>query len=145
MIIMWGKQTNKVTNDYITFPSGGGKNKKAIQKTRLPTKYECTEFFYSKNSLPSFLQQHEFSTHKQMFLGKCCKFWDRKCLDMGGFETPSFGFKQNALHLELPGPYICYPIFGILAVVALISRGALYMLRSLWCAAQHYGNQSRGC
>ena len=31
-------------------------------------------------------QQHSFSTHEQMFLWKCQKFWDRKCLDLRGTE-----------------------------------------------------------
>ena len=29
-------------------------------------------------------QQHSFSTHERVFLWKCRRFWDRKCLDLRG-------------------------------------------------------------
>ena len=34
-------------------------------------------------------QQHSFSTHEWMFLGKCQSFWDRKCLDLRGTRSPN--------------------------------------------------------
>ena len=34
-------------------------------------------------------QQHSFSPHKRMFLWKCQSFWDRKCLDLRGTQTPN--------------------------------------------------------
>ena len=46
-------------------------------------------------------QQHSFSTHERVFMWKwkCQRFWDRKCLDLGGggLEPPAFGFMPNAL------------------------------------------------
>ena len=42
-------------------------------------------------------QQHSFSTHKRVFLGKCQSFWDRKCLDLRGLKPPTFGLLPNAL------------------------------------------------
>ena len=29
-------------------------------------------------------QQHSFSTHERIYLWKCQRFWDRKCLDLSG-------------------------------------------------------------
>ena len=37
-------------------------------------------------------QQNSFSTHERMFLWKCQIFWDRKCLDLRGNRTTTFGF-----------------------------------------------------
>ena len=34
-------------------------------------------------------QQHSFATHELVFLWKCQKFWDRKCLDLMGTRTPN--------------------------------------------------------
>ena len=34
-------------------------------------------------------QQHSFSTHERVFLGKCQSFWDRKCRDLRGARTPN--------------------------------------------------------
>ena len=34
-------------------------------------------------------QQHSFSTHERVFLWKCQRFWDRKCLDLRGTRTPN--------------------------------------------------------
>ena len=42
-------------------------------------------------------QQHSSSTPERMFLWKCQSFWDRKCLDLRGTRTPTFGFMPNAL------------------------------------------------
>ena len=42
-------------------------------------------------------QQHSFSTHEWVFLGKCQRFWDRKCLDLRGARIQTFGFMPNAL------------------------------------------------
>ena len=42
-------------------------------------------------------QQHSFSTHERVFLGRCQSFWDRKCLDLKGARTPTFVFMPNAL------------------------------------------------
>ena len=42
-------------------------------------------------------QQHSFSTHDWMFLWKCQRFWNRKCLNLRGLELPTFGFMPNAL------------------------------------------------
>ena len=42
-------------------------------------------------------QQHSYSTHERVFLWKCQSFWDRKCLDLRGTRTPTFGFMPNAL------------------------------------------------
>ena len=43
-------------------------------------------------------QQHSFSTHERVFLGKCQSLWDRKYLDLRGTRTPpTFPFMPNAL------------------------------------------------
>ena len=34
-------------------------------------------------------QQHSFSTHERVFLWKCQRFWDRKCLDLRWTRTPN--------------------------------------------------------
>ena len=34
-------------------------------------------------------QQHSFSTHEPVFLWKCQRFWDRKCLDLRRTRTPN--------------------------------------------------------
>ena len=36
-------------------------------------------------------QQHSFSTHERVFLWKCQRFWDRKCLDLR--ETRIWGYQ----------------------------------------------------
>ena len=50
-----------------------------------------------KVKLTVHVQQHSFPTHGRMFLWKCQSFWDRKCLDLRGTRTPTFGFIPNAL------------------------------------------------
>ena len=65
-------------------------------------------------------------------------FWTENVLTWEDLK-PQASIQAECSTSWAAGPiYICYPIFGILAVEALISRGggALYMLRSLWCAAQ---------
>ena len=42
-------------------------------------------------------QQHSISTHERMFVWKCRRFRDRKCLDLRGTRTPIFGLMPNAL------------------------------------------------
>ena len=42
-------------------------------------------------------QQHSFSTHERVFLGKCQSFWDRKCIELRGLKPPTFGLMPNAL------------------------------------------------
>ena len=41
-------------------------------------------------------RQHSFSTHERMFLWKCRRFRDRKCLDPRGLECPTSVFMPNA-------------------------------------------------
>ena len=42
-------------------------------------------------------QQHSFSTHERMFLRKCQRFWDRKCLDLRETRTPNHRECSNHL------------------------------------------------
>ena len=42
-------------------------------------------------------QQHLFSTHERVFLGKCQCFESENVSTWGGFEPPIFGFMPNAL------------------------------------------------
>ena len=42
-------------------------------------------------------QQHSFSTHERMFLGKCQSFETENVSTWGGFEFQAFGFMPNAL------------------------------------------------
>ena len=50
-----------------------------------------------KVKLTVHVQQLSFPTHGRMFLWKRQSFWDRKCLDLRGTRTPTFGFILNAL------------------------------------------------
>ena len=54
-------------------------------------------------------QQHSLSTHEQVFLWQCQRFWDRECLDLRGTRTPNLRihaecfiyvihFKQSTCH-----------------------------------------------
>ena len=56
-------------------------------------------------------QPHSFSTHERVFLWKCQNFRDRKCLDLRGTQTPTFGFMLNALAM-----YICLYMFIYICV-----------------------------
>ena len=44
-------------------------------------------------------EQHSFSTHEQVFLGKCQSFWDRKCPDLRWTRTPIRRIHIRARHL----------------------------------------------
>ena len=57
-------------------------------------------------------QQHWFSTHERMFLWKCRRFRDRKCLDLRGDSNhqPSDSCRMLQPH-ELSRPDICCPMY----------------------------------
>ena len=42
-------------------------------------------------------QQHSFSAHERVFLGKCQSFRNKNCLDLRGLKPPTFGLMPNAL------------------------------------------------
>ena len=44
-------------------------------------------------------QQHSFSTHERVFLWKCQRFWDRKCLDLRGTRTPNLRIHAECSNL----------------------------------------------
>ena len=54
-------------------------------------------------------QQHSFFTYEQMFSSECRSFRDRKCLELMGTRTPTFGFMLKPL--ELSKPHICCPVY----------------------------------
>ena len=57
-------------------------------------------------------QQHSFSTHERVFLWKCQSFWDRKCLDLRGTQTPNLRIHAECSNVfELSGPVIYCPMF----------------------------------
>ena len=56
----------------------------------------CMDIFEVKLTF-DMLTVHWFSTHERVFLWKCQSIWDRKCPDLRGARTPTFGFMSNAL------------------------------------------------
>ena len=65
-----------------------------------------------KVKLTVHVQQHSFPTQGRMFLWKCQSFWDRKCLDLRGTRTPTFGFIPNALTTWAFALQCCFFITG---------------------------------
>ena len=63
-------------------------------------------------------QQHSFSTHEQVFLWKCHRFWDRKWLDLRGTRTPNLRIHaESSNYLSYQGQTFVVPCFWILALV----------------------------
>ena len=74
--------------------------------------------------------QHSFSTHKRILLRECQRFGDRKYLDPGGFESPSFNSCRIFYYSCCQGQTFAMSRFGILALVVcifLLEKGAFEM------------------
>ena len=57
-------------------------------------------------------QQHLFSTHKQMFLWKCQRFWNRKYVDLRETRTPNLRIHAECSnHLSNQGQPFAVPCF----------------------------------
>ena len=64
-------------------------------------------------------QQHSFSTHERMFLGKCQSFWDRKCLYLSGTRTPNLRIHVGcSSHLSYQGQTFAVPCCWILVLAS---------------------------
>ena len=67
-------------------------------------------------------QQHSFSTQERVFLGKCQSFWDRKCLDLRGTQTPNLRVNAECSNLlSYQGHTFAVPCCWILALAVQIS------------------------
>ena len=67
-------------------------------------------------------QQHSLSTHERAFLGKCQSFWDRKCLDPRGTQTPNLRINAEFSNLlSYQGHTFAVPCCWILALAMQIS------------------------
>ena len=62
-------------------------------------------YFWSKVNIWTFEmltvhgQQHSFSTHERVFLGKCQSFWNRKCLDLRETRTPNLWIHAECVYM----------------------------------------------
>ena len=66
-------------------------------------------------------QQHSFSTHGRVFLGKFQGFWDRKCLDLRGTRTPNLRIHAECSNLlSYQGQTFAVPCCWILALAVQI-------------------------
>ena len=62
-------------------------------------------------------QQHSSSTHEWVFLGKCQSFWDRKCIDLRGTQTPNLRINAEYSNLlSYQGHTFAVPCCWILAL-----------------------------
>ena len=62
-------------------------------------------------------QQHSFSTHERVFLGKCQSLWDRKCLDLRRTRTSNLRIHAECSNLLrnkwIAGKWMCTVVNGI--------------------------------
>ena len=84
-------------------------------------------------------QQHSFSTHERVFLGKCQSFWDRKCLDLRGTRTPNLWIHAECSNLlSYQGQTFAVPCCWILVLA--VEGGILdtvFVLNPLWPEQNH--------
>ena len=61
--------------------------------------------------------QHSFSTHERVFLWKCQRFWDRKCLNLRRTRTPNLRIHAECSNLlSYQGQTFAVPCFLTLAL-----------------------------
>ena len=85
-------------------------------------------------------QQHSFSTHERVFLGKCLSFWDRKCLDLRGTRTPNLRIHAECSNLlSYQGQTFAVPCCWILAltITVLLMAWCMFGVKQL-IISQHY-------
>ena len=67
-------------------------------------------------------QQHSFLTQERGFLGKCQSFWERKCLDLRGTQTPNLRINAECSNLlSYQGHTFAVPSCWIQALAVQIS------------------------
>ena len=61
-------------------------------------------------------QQHSFSSHERVFLWKCQRFWDRKCLDLRGARTPNLRIHAKCSNPSWISNYTHYNVLDELLI-----------------------------
>ena len=72
-------------------------------------------------------QQHSFLTHKRMFLWKCRRFKDRKCIKLRRARTPNLRIHAKwSNHLSYQGQTFAVPCNWMMALVVIINKFIKY-------------------